>query len=609
MEPGALDDVRLHLVDSVEKAGDLLRWLGERRPEDGIAIDTETTGRGNFDPKEDEVRLCQIGDSMQGWAMGWAEWGGVFREAVQRWEGDFIGHNLPQYDTPILAKEHLEIPRHRTVDCRLMSHVIEPTHSTALKNLCSRHVDPRAGVMGAQLNATLQAGKAKHGWTYATVPIDYQPYWAYGALDTVLSARLRPPLEARVRAAGAWGAYELELAAAFVTQKMEGNSMRVDRPFAAEAHDRFLAEADVIKAHCLATYGMTPGQSASVIAYLQRQGYEFTKETASGAVSLDKHVLGDCDHPLADLVLQHRQLTKLTSTYIRHFLGLTSDANPMLPYRMNSVGARTGRWTMQRPSLHNLPRRSESNENAIAVRDCLVPRDADHVLLMVDFDQIEMRVLTHLTQDPALLAAVMDPTVDIFTAMARMIFGDPSIDKKNPLRQRTKSCAYAINYGAGVEKFTATAGLDPVTGEQTYYGVKDTFRGIQQMSDMVKQVALSRLRDEGVAYVRSPLTGRVHPAEEGKLYTLVNYLLQGIAAEIMKIKCVELDNAGFGDYMCLTVHDEQIFDLPRATVREASQAALEVMNDATLLSVPITAAASLGERWGSKYDYDPWGEQ
>lgn len=607
MESGPLDDVKLHLVNSVDKAQELMSWLGERH--DGpLGIDTETTGLGNFSPREDDVRLCQIGDQMQGWAMGWEQWGGVFREVMRRYDGPLTGHNLPQYDGPILAKVGIDVPRHRSSDARLMSHVIEPTHSTALKNLCARHVDPRAGVMKSQLDDTLESGKSKNGWTWATVPIDYQPYWAYGALDPVLSARLHPVLEEKVKAAGAWEAYELEMAAAYVVQKMEDNRMRVDRSFAQAAFDSFEQQATELEAWCLSNYGVKPTANASIIKILQEAGYVFDKATASGAVSLDKYVLGDIDHPLADVVLHRRQLKNLTSTWIRHFINLTSDEDPFLPYRLNSVGAKTGRMTMQKPSLHNLPRRSESNANAIAVRDCLVPRDENHILLMIDFDQIEMRELTHLTQDPALIAAVMDPSTDIFTAMARMVFADPSIDKKHPLRFRTKTCAYAINYGAGPDRFTMTAGLPPDEGHAMYYGIKNTFPGIDNMSNMVRNVSLGRLRDEGVSYVRSPLTGRIHPDHQDKGYTLVNFLLQGMAAEIMKIKLVELDNAGFGNYMTLTVHDEQIFDLPRGTIREATIAALEVMNDYSLLTVPITASASLGERWGSKYDYDPYEE-
>ena len=181
MRSGPLDDVQLHLVDSVDAAQALMYWLGERH--DGpVGVDTETTGLGNFSPREDDVRLCQLGDKMQGWAIPWAEWGGVFREAMRRYEGPLTGHNLPQYDSPILAKVGIHLPRHRCRDARLMSHVIEPTYSTALKNLCSRHVDPRAGVMQSQLAEQLSSGKDKNGWTWATVPWDYQPYWAYAEI-------------------------------------------------------------------------------------------------------------------------------------------------------------------------------------------------------------------------------------------------------------------------------------------------------------------------------------------------------------------------------------------------------------------------------------------
>lgn len=599
-----LSDVQLHFVNSVEMANKLMAWLGERR-EGTIAIDTETTGVGNFNPLEDDVRLAQLGDGMQGWAIPWPEWGGVFREAMTRYTGPIVGHNLPQYDAPVLRKEGIDIPRHRSRDTRLMSHVIEPTYSTALKNLCARHVDRRAAVMQSQLHTQLVDGKDKEGWTWATVPVDYQPYWAYGALDTVLTARLEPIMIEKVKAAGAWEAYELEMAAAYVVETMESNGMAVDRRYAMAAHESFRAQADQIKSYCEATFGFSPTQNASIIKYLVDQGFEFTKETKSGAISLDKDVLGHVTHPLAEMVLMHRQLSKLSTTYIRHFINLTSDIDPILHYRINSVGARTGRMTMSGPSLHNLPRRSETNQNAITVRNCLVPRSPDRTLMMIDFDQIEMRILTHLTQDPAMMAAVNDPNVDIFTSMARMLHHDDTIQKKDFRRQTMKNAAYAINYGAGAEKFASTAGIPASEGWEMYNQVGVTFPGIQQMSDMVRNVALSRLRDDGVAYVRSPITGRIHPAEDDKLYTLVNYLIQGVAGEILKIKLVELDNAGFGPYLCLPVHDEVIFDAPKEAIEEFTRGALGVMNDYEMLTVPITAAASLGDRWGDKKDYTP----
>ena len=87
------------------------------------------------------------------------------------------------------------------------------------------------------------------------------------------------------------------------------------------------------------------------------------------------------------------------------------------------------------------------------------------------------------------------------------------------------------------------------------------------------------------------------------MYTLVNYLVQGAAAELLKMKLIELDNAGFGPYLCLPVHDEIVFDVPADQVNEFAKAACAVMSDANLLTVPITVGPSTGLRWGTKEDY------
>src|SRR5690606_7549861 len=113
-----------------------------------------------------------------------------------------------------------------------------------------------------------------------------------------------------------------------------------------------------------------------------------------------------------------------------------------------------------------------------------------------------------------------------------------------------------------------------------------------------------RLVQEGVAYVKSPLTGRRHIADEGREYALLNYLIQGTAAEIFKMKLLELDAAGLGEYMILPVHDEVIMDVPRDVEQDVIKTIRDIMNDDTLLSVPITAGVSRGERWGEKEDVE-----
>jgi DNA polymerase-1 len=112
-----------------------------------------------------------------------------------------------------------------------------------------------------------------------------------------------------------------------------------------------------------------------------------------------------------------------------------------------------------------------------------------------------------------------------------------------------------------------------------------------------------RRNQEGDANVRSPLTNRKHVADQRRMNALVNYLIQGTAAEVLKMKGVELDNAGLGDYLVLPVHDEYIADVPEAVVRETYGTLMEIMNDDGMFTVPITASVSTGKRWGSKEDY------
>jgi len=180
-----LDDVQLHLVETLDEALAFKRWLGERHENDAVAVDTETSGLDPRDPGA-RIRLIQFGDTRQGWSVPWEDWRGLALEALGAWEGTFVTHNAAFEIKWVHHHSAFRFPRDRTVDTMIGAHIIDPLGSGALKQLSVQHIDKRA----AAGQHTLQNAFAEQRWTWDTVPVTFEPYWTYAALDTTLTAQL-----------------------------------------------------------------------------------------------------------------------------------------------------------------------------------------------------------------------------------------------------------------------------------------------------------------------------------------------------------------------------------------------------------------------------------
>lgn len=585
-----LRDVVLRRVDTLDDVADFTRWLGERRPV--LALDTETTGLNHW---RDRIRLVQFGDATTGWTIRWSRWRGLVEEVLRRYEGPLVLHNAA-FDLKMLETHGITVPTERVHDTMVMAHALDASQLVGLKSLATRLIDPTAGIAERMLDKAFN----DHGWTWATIPYEVPIYSVYAGMDTVLTARLHDVLLPEVRRLVP-RAYDLELAFSLLTYKMEMRGVRVDHAYAEEAYasfDRYVADCT---RWTLENYGVPAGNNDAVAERLVADGVDLTEKTDTGRWKLGKdeltYAITRFNHPLAQVVLQRRRAQKLASTYLRHFITLR-DSNDLLHAHMKSIGARTGRMSITEPPLQTLPRRSENNPLAITVRNCIISRP-DHVLMMCDFAQIEMRMLASFAQDPGLIDAFLTGD-DFFTEMCRSIFNDPTITKQDPRRQTTKNAAYAKAYGAGVAKFSLTAGITAEEGNAFMAQMDARFPGIRRLQRQVDEVARERAATEGRPYVTSPLTGRRHYADDDKIYALVNYLIQGTAAEVLKRKALELDAAGLGPWMTLLVHDEVILDAPREHARDAHHVLTEVMNDRTMFAVPLEAETELAWRWGEK---------
>lgn len=590
----SLDDVQITLIDTIEDAWEFTRWLSTR---DRVAFDTETTG---LDITRDRVRLVQFGDAQRAWVIPFERWSGLVYDVVARYDGRYIMHNMP-YDAGMCENHNLRIPKSKIRDTRLQLHVLESTGSLALKNVAKRLVDPRADAGQRQLD---EAIGARGGWTWATVPYDFEPYWLYAGLDTVLTYRVDEQLWPRVQAE-APRSYDLEAAVVWVALKMQRRGVRVDREYTARLAGELTTYADEVERWCQENYGVYPGSNQDVAAILDRE-VGLTKRTGTGALSVDKEVLGELTHPLAQAVLGRRQAVKLVSTYLSHFLELSlhdgrihpsintvggTGKNPFEPG--GSTGVRTGRMSMNNPNLQNVPVRTKEGKR---VRRCFVP-DEGNTWVKCDADQIEMRLLAHLAHEQRMIDAFVSEG-DFFVNLARDLFAEPDFQKSDPRRQMVKNGGYAKIYGAGIAKFAKTAGAEYAEAAAFMQRFDALFPDTPRWIREVERIGQRRLDDEGVAYVRSPLTGRRHVADPGRLYTLVNYLIQGTAGEILKLKMVEADHAGLGDFMTIPVHDEIDFDVPLDRLDDFKITLSDVMNDDKLLRVPLTWSTEMGPNWG-----------
>lgn len=593
-------DARITLVDSFGEAEQFMDWCG--LPHDVVTIDTETTGvdwRGR-------MRTFQIGDENTCWVIPFERggWGGLVRAGLELFRNTtFLMHNF-KFDQTILSREGLELPDDRVIDTRIMAHLVDPTQPTGLKPLADRLIGPYSS-RGQQL---LDEKMKKNKWTWATVPVDTPEFWWYAGLDTVLTTRVYRILVDEVFPRFQ-GIYDLEYACQVVLKKVERKGVRVDLEYVSMMLETLREQAGQIRTWARNEWGIKNLTSDMQVSdRMIADGWEPSIFTNTGRPSMAKNAIANVTHPLAKALLKVKHLEKMASTQYLGSYQSIADVDLIRP-QINPLGARTGRMSISSPALQTLHR------DAI-VRDAFIPRDGNK-LIFADYDQMEVRLTAHFTRDPN-YARIIESSTDVHTDTAAQIYRcDPSEVTKHQ-RAITKNAVYAIIYGAGLDKFALTAGID-VDDAREFLGMYHrAFPGVSVLQNDLQQLAMRRRKEEGLAYVMSPY-GRRHTlgrweAEEpfwdeqrgkwigdGHYYKLLNYLVQGTGADVLKRAVVDADRAGIGDYLVLLVHDEMGFDVPEGEIEEVKATVKDVMEEHEKFTVPLTVDAKVVDRWGDKY--------
>ncbi len=562
-------------MESPDECQDFLRWLSQDRPI--LAIDSET---GGLEWWKQPLRLVQFGDGQDGWAISYRNWRGLIQTALERYEGPVVFHNA-KFDLHFLEAAGLPLPKGRTHDTMAMAHLLDPRQSVALKTLARVHVDPAA----ADNQAILKQAFRTNGWDWGSVPEDFPPYWTYSAYDTVLTAQLAELLMPQIKSGGFTEPYEMEMAVLDIARKAETRGVLIDRQYTEGLRDEWedeLADIEVV----LAKNGVAQaGSDRQVAAVLERQGWTPAAFTPTGLPKMDESVLSAIDNPIAKRVLRHRRLVKWSSTYLDAFLG-QADQKDRLHANLRTFKARTGRMSITTPPLQTLPKGSE-------IRNCFIPNPGE-VLVSVDYSQIEMRIFAHFAREEEMIHRINEG-MNVHQATAEALYGPDFTDKQQNM---AKAGNFAKVYGAGTEKFAKTAKMGLAEAEQFNLAYDARFPGVARFTQEVIQAGRTRYSKEGMAYVRTP-SGRRLIADPKKIYSLVNFLAQGTAAEVLKKAMVDLARSQLDKYMLLPIHDELLFSVPEAEAETITKEIVSLMEDHTSFAVPLTVKASGPmNRWG-----------
>jgi DNA polymerase-1 len=305
------------------------------------------------------------------------------------------------------------------------------------------------------------------------------------------------------------------------------------------------------------------------------------------------------NHPIARMVLDYRQLTKLKSTYVDALPVLINPATGRLHTTFGQTGTATGRLSSANPNLQNIPIRTELGRG---IRAAFIA-EPGHVLLTADYSQIELRLLAHFSHDPLLVEAYRRGD-DIHTLTASQVFGVPPLMVTPDHRRQAKVVNFGIVYGLSAFGLSQNLGIEPSEAKQFINAYFEKYSGVRSFIDQTLEEARRDLKVK-------TLFGRVRPIPDINSKnanqrgfaerTAVNTPLQGTAADLIKIAMIRIDAAlrerGLKSRMTLQVHDELVFEVPENEVDAMKALVREHMEKVHALAVPLQVDMGIGPNW------------
>jgi DNA polymerase-1 len=508
------------------------------------------------------------------------------------------------YDVEVLAQTVGIQVRGLAFDTMIAAWVLDPTSRTlGLKPLTFN-------LLGIEMTPiTALIGKGKSQITFDRVSIaDAAPY---ACADADMTLRLVGPLSEQLEALEQWKLFaEIEMPMMSILTRMEMAGVRLDADYLAQMSEELDIEQRRIEGEIYKEAGhkfniRSTKQLSEVLFDEMRLPKQGVRKTTHGySTAVDVLNLFKKDYPIVGLILEHRQIAKLKSTYVDTLPELINPRTGRVHTSYNQAGAVTGRLSSSNPNLQNIPIRTELGRQ---VRKGFVAQDG-WVFLAADYSQIELRVLAHVSQDAELLDA-FHRDQDVHARTAAAVYGIPIDQVTKDQRGIAKTVNFGLIYGQSAFGLSQQTDLNYDEAERfidTYFarypGVKgwlDKTRNVAHSQGYVETL-LGRRRYfpelKGTDVLRAYAGARAAAARQA-----INAPIQGTAADILKIAMIRLDEQlaekGYRARMVLQVHDEVVLEVPKDEVEQVVAMTRTVMEDAYPLSVPLKVDVEVGENW------------
>ncbi len=446
-------------------------------------------------------------------------------------------------------------------------------------------------------------GKGKAQISFDRVTVDAAR--EYSAADASTRHELRDVLEPQLAPAGADRVLrEVELPLINVLAEMEWTGICIDLPWFLSlktkfARERGLAE-DAIYEVAGERFNINSNRQLATILF-ERMGLPVRKKTSTGP-STDASVLqqlADEGNVLPGLILEYREFAKLESTYLDTLPGLVNPHTGRLHTSYSQAGAATGRLASSDPNLQNIPIRRDLGK---AIRQGFVPQDG-WKLVAADYSQIELRLLAHLSGDPAFVAAFAAGG-DIHRQTASIIFGVEANQVTPDMRARAKTINFATIYGQGAHALSQQLKIEHTEAKQFIETYFVRFAGVRDFLDATVAQARERGYVETILgrrrYIRELQDRNFNIRAFGER-TAQNSPIQGSAADLIKVAMIrvhaEIRAKGLRSRMLLQVHDELVFETPPSELDSLKELVTVAMTTAVPLKVPVVVDLGVGDNW------------